>query len=141
MKSLGKQMKVILTKGKSILLSVDCCHILRMIFYLLDSENKNDDYQELSLSSMIQQSWSKRKHQLEHDYAITAWALSLLPEIRKDVAERMDGNEEWLLSGSSPNFIYRQIQTPKHLKSLCYGRNLMISRIRLDPMDIVLEDS
>ena len=41
---------------------------------------------------MIQQSWSKRKHRLEHDYAITGWVLSLLPEIREDVAERMDGD-------------------------------------------------
>ena len=62
MKSLGKQMKVILTKGKSILLSIDCSHILLMSFYLFDSDNENDDYQELSLSAMIQQSWSKRKH-------------------------------------------------------------------------------
>ncbi len=62
MKSSGKQMKVILTKGKSISLSVACCHILLMIFYLFDSDNENDDYQELSLGAMIQESWSKRKH-------------------------------------------------------------------------------
>ncbi len=41
---------------------------------------------------MIQQSLSKRKYQLEHDHAITGWVLSLLPEIREDVAERLDGN-------------------------------------------------
>ena len=29
---------------------------------------------------------------MEHDYAITGWVLSLLPEIREDVAERMDGD-------------------------------------------------
>ncbi len=66
-KSLQKQMKVILMKGKSISLSVACCHILLMIFYLFDSDNENDEYQELSLSTMIQQSWSKRKQRLEHD--------------------------------------------------------------------------
>ena len=80
-KSLQKQMKVILMKGKSILQSVACCHILLMIFYLFDSDNENDNYQEFNLSTMIQQSWSKRKHRLEHDHAITGWALSLLPEI------------------------------------------------------------
>ncbi len=53
MKSLGKQMKVILTKGKSISLSVACCHILLMIFYLFNSDNENDDNQDLSLSAMI----------------------------------------------------------------------------------------
>ncbi len=55
--------------------------------------------------------------------------------------------QEWLFRGLSQNFIYRQIQTPKHLKSLwksfltSFGMNLMISRIRMDPMDIILDDS
>ncbi len=30
-------------------------------------------------------------HQFELDYAIIGWILSLLPEIREDVAERLDG--------------------------------------------------
>lgn len=38
---------------------------------------------------MIQQSWSKRKHGLEHDYALIGWVLSLLPEIHEDIAERL----------------------------------------------------
>ncbi len=54
-----------------------------MIFYLLDSDNEYDEHQEFNLSVMIQQSWSKRKHRLWHDYAITVCVLSLLPEIRK----------------------------------------------------------
>ncbi len=29
---------------------------------------------------------------MEHDYVITGWVLSLLPVIREDVAERLDGN-------------------------------------------------
>ncbi len=62
MKSLGKQKKVILMKGKNISLSVACCHILLLSFYLFYSDNENDEYQNLSLSAMIQQSWSKRKH-------------------------------------------------------------------------------
>ncbi len=134
-------------KGKSISLSVACCQILLMSFYLFDSDNENDEYQDLSLSTMIQQSWSKRKHQLEHDYAITGWAISLLPEIREDVVKEWMMMQEWLLSGLSPNFMYHQIQTPKHLKSLwksfliSFGRNSMISRTRLDPMDIIMEGS
>ncbi len=49
-------------KGKNISQSVACCHILLMIFYLFDSDNENDDNQDLTLSAMIQESWSKRKH-------------------------------------------------------------------------------
>ncbi len=52
-KSLQKHMKVILMKGKSISLSVACCHIMLMSFYLFDSDNENDEYEDLSLSSMI----------------------------------------------------------------------------------------
>ncbi len=45
-----------------------------------DSENKS-----MSLSSMIKQSWMKRTQLLDHDFAITGWALSILPEICDDV--------------------------------------------------------
>ncbi len=142
-----KQMKVILMKGKSISLSVACCHILLMIFYLFDSDNKNDEYEDFSLSAMIQQSWSKRKHLLEHDFAITGWVLSLLPEIREDVAERMDGNARMAIKQvitklhAPPNPNPKTSEEPLEIILVSFGRNLMISRIRLDPMDIVLEDS
>ncbi len=72
------QMKVILMKGKSISLS-------GAFFYLFNSDNENDEYQDLRLSAMIQQSWSRRKHQLEHYYAITGWVLSLLTKILEKI--------------------------------------------------------
>ncbi len=37
-------------------------------------------------------SWYNRSDRLEHEYAITAWALSLVPEIRDDVLERLTGD-------------------------------------------------
>ncbi len=62
-------------------------------FYLFDSDNEYDEHQDIRLSAMIQQSCLKTKHNLEYDYdSITGWVLSLLPEIREDVAERIDGN-------------------------------------------------
>ncbi len=78
--------------GKSISLSVAYSYLLLMKFYLLDSENEYNEHQDFSLSAMIQQSWSKRMHQLEHDCAITGRGHSILPEISKDVAERLEGN-------------------------------------------------
>ncbi len=68
-------------------------------------------------------------------------------KLDKMLLKELMAMQEWPLSGSSPNFMYHQIQTPENLKShwkyflISFGRNLMISRIRLDPMDIVLEDS
>lgn len=35
--------------------------------------------------------WNARKSNLEHDFAITAWALCVLPQVRADVKERMIG--------------------------------------------------
>ncbi len=81
-----------------------------------DSDNENDENQDFRLGAMIQQSWSKRKHLLEHDYAIIGWVLALLPEIREDVAERLDGNTRIAIERLPQYFIYHQIQTPKHFR-------------------------
>ncbi len=45
------------------------------------------------MSAMIKQSWMKRKKLLEHDFAATAWALSILPDICKDVRLHLDGDK------------------------------------------------
>ncbi len=34
-----------------------------MNFYLFDSDNEYDEHKDFSLSAIIQQFWSKRKHQ------------------------------------------------------------------------------
>ncbi len=81
MKSLGNKKKVNTMKGKNISISVACF-----------SDSEYIKHQDFRLSARIQQSWSNRKHQLEHDYAIMGWVHSLLPEIREDIAERFDGN-------------------------------------------------
>ncbi len=72
--SLWQNKKVILMKGKSISLSVACSHSTLMLFSLMVSDNDYDVHQDISLSAMIQQSWSN-KHQLEHDYATMCWVL------------------------------------------------------------------
>ena len=35
--------------------------------------------------------WDKQKNKIEHEYAIVAWALCVMPEVRKDVAARLTG--------------------------------------------------
>ena len=39
----------------------------------------------------MKNAWNKRKTRLEHDNAIAGWAISIMPEIRADVNERMTG--------------------------------------------------
>ncbi len=48
---------------------------------------------EASLSAMIKQSWMKRKHLLEHDFAFTGWAFSILLEIQDDVSLNLDNDK------------------------------------------------
>ena len=37
--------------------------------------------------------WIKRRCKIDHAYATCAWALSVLPQVREDVAERMTGED------------------------------------------------
>ncbi len=57
-----------------------------------DSDDDNSDVNKVSLSQAVYMSWSHRSYQLEHEYVITAWALSLVPEIHDDVIERLTGD-------------------------------------------------
>ena len=38
--------------------------------------------------------WEKRKLRIEHEYAITGWALCVMEDIRKDVSSRMTGEHQ-----------------------------------------------
>ena len=49
----------------------------------------NDDNDDFTLGDAVLFAWKKRKNRLEHAYAVTAWALSLLPNIRADCMERL----------------------------------------------------
>ncbi len=46
------------------------------------------------LSTNIYISWDKNKEKREHDYAITAWSLSLLPEICSTVSKSFDRDKK-----------------------------------------------
>ncbi len=61
--------------------------ILMFDIYFSDSDS---DEKEVSPSCMVKQSWTKRKQLLEHDFAVTGWALSSLPKIRDDVRLNLD---------------------------------------------------
>ena len=52
------------------------------------NDDKEDDP---SLGGQVKKLWNNRKKRLEHDDAITAWALCVMPEVRQDVADRMTG--------------------------------------------------
>ena len=43
------------------------------------------------LGADVRAAWKRRKEKLQHDYAITGWALSVSPEVMADVNARMTG--------------------------------------------------
>ena len=70
--------------------------------YLEDDELEEEEYdddepgeeaaeEDTSLSGMILQAWIKRMKPVNSDFAITSWALCVMPEIREDVQARMKG--------------------------------------------------
>ena len=56
-----------------------------------DEEGTGIDRATASFGNILLLEWEKRKAKLEHDYAIAGWALSVMPEVRADVAARMTG--------------------------------------------------
>jgi len=45
----------------------------------------------MGLGQSVKATWNKRKTRLEHDNAIAGWAMSIMPESRADLNERMTG--------------------------------------------------
>jgi hypothetical protein len=41
----------------------------------------------------VSKAWDERSKKLEHDWAITGWALSVMPEVYKDARERLTGHD------------------------------------------------
>ncbi len=58
-----------------------------MIFII----GSHDEEETISLGQAIQDSCERRKSCLDHDYAITGWALSILPEICANVLSDLTG--------------------------------------------------
>ncbi len=63
-----------------------------LTYFSEDSDDDDSDEDKVSLSQTVYMSWSHRSDQLEHEYAFTAWVLSLVSEIHNDVLERLTGN-------------------------------------------------
>ena len=58
-----------------------------------DDEDDDDDDSAsytLTLSGKIEWHWNHRKKRLEHEYAVTAWALCVMTDVREDVAQRLN---------------------------------------------------
>ena len=50
--------------------------------------------------------WNNRKLRLEHDFAIAAWSLCIMPEVRVDVADRMEGHHREAIERVITRFYY-----------------------------------
>ena len=60
-----------------------------------DDDNGMSDggeYGGYELGKKLLWHWEQRKSKIEHDYAITGWALSIMSDIHEDVCERIDSN-------------------------------------------------
>jgi len=55
------------------------------------SNESGEEEESLGLGQSVKAAWNERKGRLEHDNAIAGWAISIMPEIRIDVNERMTG--------------------------------------------------
>ena len=64
-----------------------------------DSDDDDDDVAKAtrppkSFGQLFMWHWAKRKHRIEHEYAIAGWALCVLEDVRKDVLSRMTGEHQ-----------------------------------------------
>jgi hypothetical protein len=58
-----------------------------------DSESRavEEEEESPSLWASISKAWNHRSTKLDHDWAITGWALSVMPEVYKDARARLTG--------------------------------------------------
>ncbi len=63
------------------------------------SGNEDDDSKEgesvvtMLFGAAVRWNWCKRKTKIEHSYAIAAWALCVMEDVREDVRLRLKGTE------------------------------------------------
>ncbi len=68
-----------------------------MSLLIIFSVDSFDEYEPVSVDQAIQESWSKRKSQLEHEYPVTVWTLSIFPEICCHVASELTGEHDLMI--------------------------------------------
>ena len=72
------------------------------VVFSIDSDTDSDDDDNVAKATRPPKSfgelfiwhWDKRKHRIEHEYAIAGWALCVLEDVRKDVLSRMTGEHQ-----------------------------------------------
>ncbi len=70
------------------------------LFFLLSHHRQFqffDEEEPISLGQAIQDLWMKRKSQVEHEYAVTRLALSVLPEVCVNVASELLGEYQLMI--------------------------------------------
>ena len=55
-----------------------------------DDDDEDSESYSLTLSGKIEWHWNHRKEKLEHEYAVTAWALCVMEDVREDVSQRLN---------------------------------------------------
>jgi len=78
----------------SFIISMICIYLntLALVRFMQQRcEEELDEPLAPGLDADVKAAWHRRKEKLEHEYAITEWALNALPEVRADVNVRMTG--------------------------------------------------
>ena len=81
------------------------------------------------------QVWEKRKLKLESDFAITAWALCVLPEVRADVEMRFTGVHHDVIDGTIEKLYARDVHANLALIKDTFFTDLKKFRSKKNPYD------
>ncbi len=79
----------------------------------------HDEDDMISLDQAIQDSWSRRKSQLEHEFAVTGWALSILPEICLNVSSDLTGEHHLMMEN-----VVERLHVPPCLNDQVLGQDM-----------------
>ena len=66
-------------------------HILILTSIVSLLSTIDDSLDDVNLGDLMLERWMLQKSKLEHDFAVTAWVLCVMKEVRDDVKERMNG--------------------------------------------------
>ena len=66
-------------------------HILILTSIVSLLSRIDDSLDDVNLGDLMLERWMSQKSKLEHDFAVTAWVLCVMKEVRDDVKECIDG--------------------------------------------------
>ena len=107
---------------------VTCCDLQSSESDADDEEDDNKD----GIGETILLKWKAREVKFISDPAITAWALAISPDIRKDVASRLSGNHRDAIERFITNCFLMMLISILQQRLTCFGMNLSTGGTELE---------